>query len=84
MSESFSFSERDEGKRVVDASGEEIGIVADVRNGMAFIDSDPSLTDTVMSKPGWKEADKETYPLEAANIEAITDDEIRLADFGTW
>ena len=84
MRESFSFSERDEGKRVVDARGEQIGIVADVRSGMVYIDSDPSLTDTVKSKLGWNEADEETYPLDTSTVETITDDEIRLTDFGTW
>ena len=84
MNKPFTFSEHDEGKRVVDASGEKIGIVADVRNGMAFVDSDPSLTDTMMSKLGWKEADEDTYPLDTARVHLITDDEVRLSGFESW
>lgn len=84
MQESFTFTEHDAGKRVVDTSGDQLGIVAEVRDGTAYVDSDPSLTDTVMSKLGWAEADADTYPLDATRVEEITEDEIRLSAFETW
>ena len=68
----------DEGKKVVSADGDEIGIVTDVRNDTAYVDPDPGITDTVMSKLGWKSAGEEDYPLENSRIDAITDDEVRL------
>ena len=84
MQEPFTFSEHDEGKQVVDASGEKIGIIADVRSGAAYINPDPSLTDTVLSKLGWKEVNEDTYPLDTARVHLITDDEVRLSGFETW
>lgn len=84
MQEAFTFTDHDEGKRVVDARGEKVGVVADVRNGTAYIDSDPSLTDTVMSKLGWNKVDEGTYPLDPDRIHLVTDDEIRLSGFENW
>lgn len=82
MKEIFAFSERNEGTRVVDATGTTVGIVADVRHGTAYVDPDPSLTDTLMAKLGWGTGDEDTYPLNAANVEAVTDDEIVLTHSG--
>ncbi|WP_101295154.1 hypothetical protein [Halegenticoccus soli] len=75
-----SITDDDEGKRVVDAGGDEIGRVVEVRHGTAYVDPDPGLTDTVLSKLGWSEADEDSYPLQEEAIETITDDEIRLAE----
>ncbi len=75
------FSEDDEGKRVVDSSGEKIGIVEDVRGGNAYVNPDPGLMDQMKSKLGWGEADEETYPLDASDVTEVTDDEIRVRQF---
>lgn len=75
------FTEEDEGKRVVDSTGEEIGIVADVRAGQAYVDPDPGLMDQMMSKLGWADVDEDTYPLDAADVTSVTDDEIRIREF---
>lgn len=72
------FTEKDEGKSVIDADGDEVGIVSDVEHGTAYVDPDPDLTDTVKSQLGWGEADEETYALQEDNVETITDEEIRL------
>ena len=71
-------SEHDEGKRVVDHEGNEIGMITNVRGGTAYVDPDPGVTKTVMSKLGWEDADQEDYPLDETRIDTITDDEIRL------
>ena len=71
-------SEHDEGKRVVDHEGNEIGMITDVRSGTAYVDPDPGVTETVMSKLGWEDVDQEDYPLDETRIDTITDDEIRL------
>ncbi|WIV65815.1 PRC-barrel domain containing protein [Natrialbaceae archaeon AArc-T1-2] len=68
----------DEGKRVVNANGEKIGLIEDVEGGTAYVDPDPGITDTIASKLGWGDADEETYALEESNVESVTDDEIRL------
>ena len=70
----------DEGKRVVNASGAEIGVVSTVRNGVAHVDPDPAITDAIRSKLGWGTADGGDYALESTSIAAVTDDEIRLKD----
>lgn len=72
------FADDDEGKRVVNANDEEIGIIKSVSGGTAHIEPDPGMTDTIKSKLGWGDRDEETYPLEDDKIESITDDEVRL------
>lgn len=72
-------TEEDEGKKVV-RGDETIGRVIEVRHGTAFVDPDPGLTETMMSKLGWAEASDEegTYPLQEGSVSRITDDSIEL------
>lgn len=72
-------TEDEEGKRVV-RGDETIGRVIDVRHGTAYVDPDPGLTETMMSKLGWADASDEegTYPLQEESISRITDDSIEL------
>ncbi|NHN58889.1 MULTISPECIES: hypothetical protein [Halorussus] len=70
--------ESDEGKQVVDATGDEIGEVIDVNDNVAFVDPHPSLAEKVMSRLGVDE-DEEYYRLREDRIERITDDEIVVA-----
>ena len=67
----------EEGKAVVHGD-ETVGRVTKVEHGTAYIDPDPGLTETIMSKLGWGDRDEDTYPLQEASIAEITDDEIRL------
>ena len=78
MSDRTTLSDSDEGKKVVNASSENIGRVVEVERGTAHVDPDPDLTDTIKSKLGWGESDEETYRLEASRIDTVTDDEVRL------
>ncbi|WP_129114266.1 PRC-barrel domain containing protein [Halegenticoccus tardaugens] len=75
------FTEDDEGKRVVDAEGDEIGRVVEVSHGTAYVDPDPGLTDAIMSKLGWSDADEDSYPLQENAVGEVADDEIRLSRF---
>ncbi|WP_458204665.1 PRC-barrel domain containing protein [Haladaptatus sp. NG-SE-30] len=68
----------EEGKKVVDQNGDQVGIVADVEHGTAHIEPDPGLTDKVKSKLGWGDRDEDTYPLQEEAVDSVTDDEIRL------
>ncbi|WP_135820921.1 PRC-barrel domain containing protein [Halostella litorea] len=68
----------DEGKPVVNADGDTVGMVKDVSTGTAHVDPDPGMTDKIKSKLGWGDMDEDTYPLQEANVDAVTDDEIRL------
>jgi hypothetical protein len=71
-------SESDEGKKVVNAHGDVIGIVSGVRGGTAYVDPDPGVTDKIMSKLEWSSTDDEDYLLNQSKIDIVTDDEIRL------
>ena len=72
------FTQDDEGKPVLNAEGEQIGIIRDVERGTAHVDPDPGMTDTIKSKLGWGDTDEETYALEDRDVASITDDEVRL------
>lgn len=78
MKQAVTFTEADEGKRVVNVEGETIGRVVDVRHGSAYVDPDPSMFDTIKSKLGWGDVDGDDYPLQKADVDTVTDDEIRL------
>ena len=62
-----------QGKSVVDANGEEIGMVSSVRGDTVYVDPDPGMTETIMSKLGWDDIDHEEYPLRADSIQRIDD-----------
>jgi len=71
----------DEGKAVV--SGDEtLGRVVDVEHGTAYVDPDPDITDTIMSKLGWSDetARNETYPLSGESVVEVTTDEVRVEE----
>ena len=72
------FTDDDEGKRVVNADGDQIGLIETVEHGTVHVNPDPGITDSIKSKLGWGDADGETYELDESNVESITDDEIRL------
>lgn len=78
MTTNQTITEHDEGKRVVDADGETVGVIASVKNSTAYVDPDPGIADTIMSKLGWNSVEDEDYPLRRSRIEAITEDEVRL------
>jgi len=71
-------NDSDEGKKVVNANGDQIGMVTSVESGMAHVDPDPGVTDKIKARLGWEEADRDTYTLPKEAIGEITDDEIRL------
>jgi hypothetical protein len=72
-------TEDDEGKSVVDTYGDQIGIVAEVRDGTLYVDPDPGLTEKITSSLGWGDTDDDTYPVEADEIEKINDDEVTIS-----
>lgn len=79
MASKTTLTENDEGKRVVNARGDEVGRVVEVKRGSAYVNPDPSLTDKLMSKLGWGDGDDEgNYRLDETDIETVTDDEVRL------
>lgn len=68
----------DEGKTVVDADGERIGVVTGVRGGTVYVDPAPGVGEQLLAKFGLEDVDEEDYPLEATRIDDVTDDRIHL------
>ncbi|WP_255196159.1 PRC-barrel domain containing protein [Halorarius litoreus] len=66
------------GKKIINADGNEIGVVSGIRNGVAYVDPDPGITDKVMSRLGWGDTDDDDYRLHPEKIDRVTDDEIHL------
>lgn len=73
-------SEDDIGKDVVNTNGAKVGLVVSVEDGVAHVDVDPNITDTVKAKIGLNDVSKETFPLNSGDVSAISDDEIRVTN----
>ncbi len=71
----------DESKPVINASGERVGRVIAVNDGVASVDPDSGLTETLLSMLGWAEPDGDSYALQSEAVEEITAEEIRLKAF---
>jgi len=70
----------DVGKTVVTSTGDEVGIVSGYRYGTAYVDPDPGLKTTLLTKLGWEDTDDEDgYPLQTDAVETITEEQIRLS-----
>lgn len=70
----------DQGKAVVNADGEKIGMVTQVKGGTAYVDPDPGITDTIRSKLGWGDSDGGDYRLKPDRIHMVGDEEIHLKE----
>jgi len=71
-------SRDDKGKTVVNASGDEIGMVAAVEDGQMYVDPHPSITDRIKTALGWSDHDEDTYPVDPDHIARIERDEVVL------
>ncbi|PSP78779.1 hypothetical protein BRC81_07085 [Halobacteriales archaeon QS_1_68_20] len=69
---------RDQGKDVVDASGQKVGMVAEVDNDMLYVDPHPSFTDKIKAALDWGDVDEDAYPVESENVRRI-DNEVVLS-----
>ena len=72
------FTDDDEGKHVVNADGDTIGVVTKVHGGHLHVEPDPGVTDSIKSKLGWGDADEDTYQMDDSNVAEVTDDKIHL------
>ncbi|GAB3018428.1 hypothetical protein GCM10025298_01970 [Natronobiforma cellulositropha] len=76
--EPIQLADHDRGKAVVDAAGEQVGIVADIEEERFYIDPEAGLTDRLKARFNWGEPDRDAYPVSVTEIEDITDDEVVL------
>ncbi len=74
----------DEGKRVVDTNGTQIGVVDDVDAGVAYVDPGSGMADSIKSRLR-RDRDvadgMERFQLDEDHVEEITADEVRLQRF---
>lgn len=68
----------DKGKRVVNFNGDNVGVVSGVEGDAAHVSPDAELSDVIRSKLGWSDMNESEYVLPNDQIEAVTDEEIRL------
>lgn len=68
----------EEGKTVVDATGEKVGMVVEVENDTMFVDPHPSITDKIKTALDWGGHDEDAYPVTAGQVSEITDDTVQL------
>lgn len=75
------FTDEDHGKQVVDANGRSLGVVEEIRDGTAYIVPDDDLAEDARTELGWDDLDADAHPLEIEQVEASTDDRLRLPHF---
>ena len=70
----------DEGKFLMDAQGEQIGIVTEVdpEGQIAYVEPDPDLTEAWVQGLGFGDADEDDIAVAAEIIGIITDSELRM------
>ncbi|ELY87582.1 hypothetical protein C483_16823 [Natrialba hulunbeirensis JCM 10989] len=66
----------DQGKNVVDETGNQIGIISAVEEGTAYVDPEPGLTDRLRARLDWGSHSSDEYPVEPSQIKSVTDDEV--------
>jgi len=74
-------STADEGKFLMDAEGEEIGVVTgvDAEEQVAYVEPDPSIGEAVLQGFGFGEVDEDDIEVPAKSVATITDTEIRVS-----
>ena len=74
-------SPEDEGKFLMDAKAEQIGIVTEVDSEaqVAYVDPDPDVSDAILQGLGFGDANSDDIEVPAEAVETVTDSEIRVA-----
>jgi len=70
----------DEGKILVDASGEDIGIVTAVDSDRALVDPEPGFVESLLAAFGRTEDENDDVEVPHDAVETVTDREVRLRD----
>ena len=74
-------SPEDEGKFLMDAKAEQIGIVTEVapEEQVAYVDPDPDVSDALLQGLGFGDANSDDIEVPAGAVETVTDSEIRVS-----
>ncbi|WP_224447949.1 PRC-barrel domain containing protein [Haloprofundus salilacus] len=70
----------DEGKVLVDAAGEKLGLVKTVERNVAYVDPEPGITDAIMAVFGREDADSDDLAVDGEFVETVSEGEIRLRE----
>ncbi|PSQ39015.1 hypothetical protein BRD13_04465 [Halobacteriales archaeon SW_5_70_135] len=71
-------TEDDEGKFLMDAEGEQIGIVTEVDDGVAYVEPDPDVGEALIQSLGFGDADEDDIEVHGDAVETVTESELRL------
>lgn len=73
-------STNDEGKYLMDAEGEQIGIVTEVdpENNVAYVEPEPNLTEAWVQSLGYGDADEDDIEVPGESVDTVTDTELRV------
>lgn len=71
----------DQGKSVVDTRGADVGIVSDVKGRKLYVEPDPTLTETVLSKLHWRDNNSDDLEVPAERIERIDEEVVLGVEF---
>ena len=74
-------SPEDEGKFLMDAKAEQIGIVTEVdsEEQVAYVDPDPDVSDAILQGLGFGDANSDDIEVPSEAVETVTDTEIRVS-----
>jgi sporulation protein YlmC with PRC-barrel domain len=74
-------SSADEGKFLMDAEGEEIGVVTEVdpEEQVAYVEPDPGIGEAIVQGFGFGEADEDDIEVPADSVATVTDTELRVS-----
>jgi hypothetical protein len=74
-------SPEDEGKFLMDAKAEQIGIVTEVapEEQVAYVDPDPDVSDAILQGLGFGDAGSDDIEVPSEAVETVTDTELRVA-----
>jgi hypothetical protein len=79
VDESVQLTETDQGKDVVSESGDIVGIITQVIDGIAYVEPAPGMTNAVVSRLLWADDEEDGYPLPKEHIHRVTDEEIIIS-----
>ena len=71
-------SDEDEGKFLMDAEGEQLGIVTEVKDNTAYVDPDPGLGEAWLEAFGWGSVNDDDLSVPGEVIDTVTDEEVRV------
>ncbi|WP_226022035.1 hypothetical protein [Halomicrobium salinisoli] len=73
-------SDDDEGKYLVDATGEQFGIVSEVDEaaGVAYVDPDPGIVESISETFGHGDAESDDIRVPQESVANVTDDELQV------